>query len=255
MRHRYVTWMTVAACAAVACLQSAQAAPRLAPTPTPAPTRTPAPAPARTPAPTPTATPSVAAATPLPRPTATPAPVVAPALVPPPVVTRASTGYHMLPQDIVHIKVFHEDDLETTARIDAEDNIPFPLIGTAKIGGETVQEATATMESLLNKYLVNPQVSLEIVGYAKQRFTILGQVNKPGTIDMPDETVIDLLEAIGLAGGYTKEANPSRIIIKRLVNGNEVVIKADGKAMLKNPNTPQIQVLPGDTIEVGEALF
>ena len=168
--------------------------------------------------------------------------------------SQAAYNYRLLPHDTVHIRVFHEDDLETTARIDRDGNIPFPLLGTAKIGGETIREATDTMTRLLRTYLVRPQVSLDVVEYSKQRFTILGEVNKPGTFDMPDESSIDLIEAIGMAGGYTKLANPSHITVKRIIDGKESVFKADAKRIIKDPTDPTFQVLPGDIINVGQAM-
>ncbi len=170
---------------------------------------------------------------------------------------QPSVNYHLLPKDTVHIKVFQEEDLETTARIDNDGNIFFPLLGKAKIGGQTVQEATATIQQALLTYLVNPQVSVEIISYAKQHFTILGAVNKPGIFDFPDEGSLDFLEAIGMAGGYSKVANPSHSFINRTVNGKETIIPVDGKkvlnARIKGGEVPQI--LPGDTINVGEAIF
>jgi polysaccharide export outer membrane protein len=155
----------------------------------------------------------------------------------------------------VHIKVFHEDDLETTARIDKDGSIAFPLLGSVKIGGLTVQEARGALEGALHEYLKQPQVSLDILTYSKRRFTILGQVNRPGVFDFPDEMSVNLLEAIGMADGFTKIANPSKITIKRIEDGKETLIKLDGKKILKDASTPEFQVLPGDTINVGEAIF
>ena len=193
--------------------------------------------------------------------TAAPAAVAAAAVAAPSAGEAASVepalNYKIKPRDAVHVKVFEEEDLETTARVDKDGNIAFPLLGTAKIGGQTVTEATATMEQLLREYLLKPQVSLEIVTYSKEHFTILGQVNKPGTYDMPDETQVHLLEAIGMAGGFTKIANPSRILVKRLVAGQETVIKMDGKKILnmKYAGDAVPEIMPGDTIMVGEAIF
>jgi polysaccharide export outer membrane protein len=171
--------------------------------------------------------------------------------------TQPSVNYRMLPRDTVHIKVFQEDDLETTARIDNDGNIFFPLLGKAKIGGQTIQEATATMQRLLREYLINPQVSVEIVSYTKQHFTILGQVNRPGIFDIPDEGSLNLLEALGTAGGYTKIADPHHVIIKRMVNGQETIIPVDAKKLLdrKNTSEPIPEILPGDTISVAESMF
>jgi protein involved in polysaccharide export with SLBB domain len=166
-------------------------------------------------------------------------------------------GYRMQPKDTVTVKVFQEDDLNTTARIDRDGNIFFPLLGKAHISGETVQEATTTMETLLRKYLINPQVYVEITTYTKEHFTILGQVNKPGIFDIPDEGSLTLLEALGMAGGYTKIANPSHIKIKRMENGKEVLYQVDGNKLLdkKYASQPVFQILPGDTIDISESLF
>jgi polysaccharide export outer membrane protein len=170
---------------------------------------------------------------------------------------QPSASYRMMPKDTVHIHVFQEEDLETTARIGNDGNIFFPLLGKAKIGGLTVQEATASLEKLLHVYLVHPQVSVEITSYAKLHFTMLGQVNKPGIFDFPDEGSINFLDALGMAGGYSKIANPSKITIKRIADGKETIIKIDGKKIMnpKNASDPVFEVLPGDTIQVGEAIF
>jgi protein involved in polysaccharide export with SLBB domain len=170
---------------------------------------------------------------------------------------QPSVTYRMKPKDVVHVMVFEEPDLTVQGKIDDNGTIFFPMVGQAKIGGQTVEEATATMVALLHKYLVHPQVSIEIVSYAKEHFTILGEVNKPGIFDMPDETSLNLLEALGMAGGYTKIANPSKITVKRYVSGQETVIKIDGKKLMDphNASAPVFQVEPGDTIHVGEAIF
>jgi len=170
-------------------------------------------------------------------------------------LSQPSANYRLAVRDTVHVKVFQEDDLETTARIDKDGNIPFPLLGTAKIGGQTVQEATATMAALLREYLIKPQVSLDIAIYSKRRFTILGQVNRPGVFDIPDETTLSLLEAIGMADGYTKIANPARIKVKRVVQGQETIIPVNAKDMLDPKKGFSFEVQPGDTIMVGEAIF
>lgn len=166
-----------------------------------------------------------------------------------------ANSYRLAPKDAVHIKVFQEDDLETTTRIGKDGTIPFPLLGTAKIGGMTVQEATGTITTLLRKYLVKPQVALTIIEYSKRRITVLGQVTKPGTFEMPDDASVNLLEAIGMAGGFTRIANSKDITVKRVVQGRESVFKLDARKMEKDDSSPRFEVLPGDTILVGESFF
>jgi polysaccharide export outer membrane protein len=169
----------------------------------------------------------------------------------------AETGndYRLSTNDVVHIKVFQEEELETTARIARNGTITIPLIKNATIGGLTRQEAEQRIESLFKEYLVRPQVTVRIVEYTKRRITVLGQVNGPGAIELPAEGSIDVLEAIGMAGGYTRAANPARITLKRKVNGKDTIYKLDGKKMANDESSSRFEVMPGDTISVGERIF
>jgi polysaccharide export outer membrane protein len=182
---------------------------------------------------------------------------LAPAVAPPradPARTPAA-GYRLVSNDTIHIHVFQEDELETTARIGKDGSIPFPLVGSLSLGGRTVPEAATAVTQALKDYLVHPQVALRIVDYSKKRFTVLGQVNRPGTFDLPDESPLTLLECIGLAGGYNRIANPSKIIVKRRTPGGEEVFRLDAKQMAKGNKVPPFQIHPGDTVVVEESLF
>src|SRR5687768_8142329 len=110
--------------------------------------------------------------------TAPAAPVAVPAAVP----YTASAAYILAPNDVVQMKVYQEDDMETKVRISKDGTASFPLIGAVNIGGRSVEQAAAVVRQLLDRdFLVNPQVTLSVVEYSKRRFTVLGQVQKPGT--------------------------------------------------------------------------
>ena len=53
----------------------------------------------------------------------------------------------------MQIKVFQEDELDTTARIAKNGKITMPLIKNAEIGGLTRQEAEQRLETQLKEYL------------------------------------------------------------------------------------------------------
>lgn len=167
-----------------------------------------------------------------------------------------SSSYILSPNDQVQIDVFQEEDLRTSTLISKEGTITFPLLGTVKLAGMTQAQARERITELLRAdYLVNPQVSLSVTRFARKRFTILGQVGRPGSYDMPDQEGIDLLEAIAMAGGYTRIAEPSKITIKRRVNGTEQIFNVNAKKMAKDSNAERFSVAQGDTITVGESIF
>lgn len=167
----------------------------------------------------------------------------------------ASDDYRLSSNDVVNIKVFQEEELETTARIAKNGMITMPLIKNALIGGLTRQEAEHRVEAQLKEFLVRPQVTVRIVEYTKRRITVLGHVNDPGAIELPAEGSIDLLEAIGMAGGYSRIANPAKITVKRKVNGRETTIKLDGKKMARDEGSERFEIQAGDMITVGERMF
>lgn len=169
--------------------------------------------------------------------------------------SAVSDNYRLNPGDLVEIKVFQEDDLLTTTRIAKDGTISFPLLGTVEIGGKTIPAATEQIRALLDaRFLVNPQVTITLQGFDKRRFTVLGQVQKPGTYSMLYQDSIDLLEAIGTAGGFTRIADQGSITLKRIVHGEEQIIKLNAKAMARDKGKT-VEVLPGDIITVGESVF
>ena len=181
--------------------------------------------------------------------------------VPPPAAAAApgpatTPNYVLAANDLLEIKVFQEPDLDTTARIAGDGKLVFPLIGEVALAGKTVpQGARLIRDRLEARFLVDPQVTVRVVEPTKRLFTILGQVQHPGTFRFPDREVFNLIQVIGVAGGYTRLANPSRVTVKRSVDGKETVFKIDAKQMARDTATKAFEVLPGDMITVGERLF
>ena len=168
---------------------------------------------------------------------------------------RASS-YILAPNDLVNVKVFQEDDLESKVRISRNGTVTLPLIGEVRIGGRTPQQAAQLIRDALAKgYLINPQVTLNVINFAKYRVTVLGQVQKPGSYDFPNRERLTLLEAVGLAGGYTRGADPSRVLVKRVVQGREVVYRLNGKKMASEGESTVFEILPGDVVTVSESRF
>ncbi len=110
----------------------------------------------------------------------------------------APAGYILSPNDQIAVEVFGEDDLRANGRLNGEGNLSVPLLGSIHLAGLTLTQAASKLTGLYaHDYLVNPRVNVMLVGYAKRRFSVLGQVNRPGSYEMPDGSPggIDLLEA------------------------------------------------------------
>lgn len=165
----------------------------------------------------------------------------------------APNNYQLSANDQVAIEVFGEDDLRTNARLNSDGNVSLPLLGSVRLAGLTLGQAASRLTEMYGRdYLVHPRVNVTLVGYAKRRFTVLGQVGRPGSFEMPEGSPggIDLLEAIAMAGGYTRIAAPERISVRR----GDKVFRVDGKRVAKG-GSENFTVEAGDTITVGESIF
>lgn len=169
---------------------------------------------------------------------------------------QVSRDYNILPADILEITVFQEPDLKSTLRVSNEGTIAFPLIGIVQVGGLTPQGAAQALRDRLAKgYLVNPQVSVTVMEFSKRRFTVLGEVQKPGSYDFPDQQTVTVLQAIGMAGGYTRIANASRVTLMRKQGGTSQTFALNAKQMAAGNTESAFVVQPGDVITVAESRF
>ena len=162
----------------------------------------------------------------------------------------------LVPDDLIEIKVYQQPDLETRARVALDGTVTMPLLGAIKISGMSVEEARTKIHDLLAKdYLVKPQVNVTVVEYAKRSFTILGEVQRPGTYDIPTGEPFGLLQAIALAGGYTRIGSPGKVVVQRIENGQKKIYNLDAGSMAKDEKAKSFEILPNDAITVGERFF
>ena len=172
-----------------------------------------------------------------------------------PPLTEPQT-YVLSPNDVVQVRVYQEDDLETKMRIGKDGTTSFPLIGVINLGGKTVAQAADLIRArLADGYLVNPQITVSVLEYAKRRFTVLGQVQKPGTYEIPNEESMTFLQAVAMAGGYTRLANRGSVTVTRMVGGKKTNFNLDLKSATSDLNTQPFEILPDDTITVAERIF
>jgi polysaccharide export outer membrane protein len=164
--------------------------------------------------------------------------------------------YILSPNDVVQVRVYQEDDLETKMRIGKDGTTSFPLIGVINLGGKTVAQAADLIRArLADGYLVNPQITVSVIEYAKRRFTVLGQVQKPGTYEIPNEESMTFLQAVAMAGGYTRLANRGSVTVTRMVGGKKTHFNLDLKSATSDLKTQPFEILPDDTITVAERIF
>jgi polysaccharide export outer membrane protein len=121
---------------------------------------------------------------------------------------------------------------------------------------QTLQvDASSDDNAQTDKFEIRPDDAITVTLLPKRHFTVLGQVNRPGTYDVSDSRPIYLTDAVALAGGFTRMANPSSVTLKRSQDGHEIVMKLNAKAMENSPDTQRMLIANEDTITVPESMF
>lgn len=177
-------------------------------------------------------------------------------LPPPPMQASGPDDYRLSINDLLDFRIFQEPDFDAVIRVSGDGTAIFPMIGRVHIADKTVGEATELLrQRYMSGYLTNPQVNLTVRTYSRKLFTILGQVQRPGTYPIEGSESVSLLQAIGMAGGYTRIANPSKVILKRREGQQENVYEFNAKKMARTGADSTFRILPGDIITVSESIF
>ncbi len=165
-----------------------------------------------------------------------------------------SSEYKIQPSDVITITVHNQPDLTTKTRVTKEGNITFPLVGQLKVQGLTVHEVEQELKTRLEKdYLVTAQVLVFIETYHTRQISVVGEVKSPGKFDIPSEKPVTLMQAIGMAGGFTKEGDVKNVTVMRVENGEQKTIKINPKDITtRGEKDKDIVVEPGDVISIPE---
>ena len=84
------------------------------------------------------------------------------------------------------------------------------------------------------------------------RIFILGQVKKPGALDLPGTESLTVSKAISLAGGFERFGRQSEV---QVIRGGKSIIIVDVKSVLSGAKTEDPILKPGDTVFVPETRF
>ena len=131
-------------------------------------------------------------------------------------------------------------------QVDSEGYINFPILGKIKVIGLTVTEIRDYLHEKISKdgYLLDPFIDVKTINL---NFTILGEVNRPGSYEFLKNN-LSILEAIGYAGDLTINGKRKDIRVLRKKTNTTEVISLD----LTSTDfiTKNFQIFPGDVIIV-----
>ena len=163
--------------------------------------------------------------------------------------------YRIGPLDMVQVVVWEHPELTSPMgqyqpagqKVTTDGKLFYPYAGELQAAGLTAQELrTEITKRLSDKILNDPQVDVRVTGYYSRKALVSGAVAKPGFISF-NENPMSLPDAIASVGGFSREADPSAMQLRR---GDKVYNINYLDAFKSNLPLERMMVKPDDQIFV-----
>ncbi len=159
------------------------------------------------------------------------------------------------PGDVFEVSVLGEKDLVKEYRVQPDGSVDFPYLDRVVVRDLEPQQIEERIKAELveRKILTNPQVTLVVKQYNSKKVSVIGAVQKPGSL--PWTEGMKLIDAISLAGGLTQLANGDHVRLTRIVSGNQTATATVSVDDISEGRMADLLLQAGDTIKVDQRLF
>lgn len=167
--------------------------------------------------------------------------------LPAPDGSSVGADYQLGSGDKIRIEVYKEPQLSQSLQVRPDGKITMPLIGDITAAGLTPTQLRDRIGASLKEYVNSPVVTVMVVEALASVIYIMGEVNKPGTIQLTGPMTV--LQALAMAGGFRDFAKTGKIkILRKTPNGVETIRFNYDNAVKSSEQNIYLQ--RGDTIIV-----
>lgn len=168
------------------------------------------------------------------------------------------SAYRLGIGDVLAISVYGEDGSLREVPVDPSGQISFLMIGTLPAVGRTVDELRTDLQKLLAAKLARGVVQVVPVRFGSQTYTILGELNYPGTYPMEGRTTIldAIARARGIRTGYFRNSTAEMADYQNAtLTRNGQVVPVDFAALVSRGDATQNVLLRhGDILSIPSSL-
>lgn len=158
--------------------------------------------------------------------------------------------------DVVRVMVFQNPDLTAESRVSETGSISYPLIGAVPVGGLSLAAAERKIAQMLKEgnFVVQPQVTMQLVQVRANQVAVLGMVNRPGRYPMETFNA-RLSDMLAVAGGVAI-GGADTIFLTGVRDGKPYLREIDVARLLTRGGVGSdvdLPLSPGDTLYVDRA--
>jgi polysaccharide export outer membrane protein len=166
--------------------------------------------------------------------------------------------YRFYPGDELTVRAVNRPELTVSnLRVDPYGYITYPYLGQVLVKDLTAQEVVERLTKGLQEgqYYNRVLLTVSFVSSTQQFVYVVGEVKKPGPI--PISGSITMVDAIGIAGGQTYDAEMSTVMWIRSRQSPPGAVKVNMSALgdprADDPKIPNLRLIPGDVVYVPDS--
>ena len=158
--------------------------------------------------------------------------------------------YRLYKYDTISVRIIGFRDAQglDNIMIGTDGYVNLPYAGSVKLAGLTLEEAKTVLTQKFSKYLKIPDMSVMVTSYGPRKVQVLGEVNKPGTVELASDDM-NVTNAISKAGWVTTYGRIKKAQVIRIIDGTMYVKEANIKNYIeKHDITQNLALEDGDII-------
>lgn len=160
-------------------------------------------------------------------------------------------NYRLGPEDVISIEVFNQPRYsKSNITVPPDGRISVALVPEGiRVVGKTTQEVQEEIQKKLDEFIIDPQVTVYLDKAMSARFSVLGDVAKPGVMIMSRR--YSIMDAIAEAGGVLNTGDKKKVVILRHKPDGSLYAKPVNLAAIEKGQVKEVDYLvPGDQVIV-----
>ena len=152
-------------------------------------------------------------------------------------------------EDVLNVVFWSAKELSAEVLVRPDGKISLPILNDVPAAGMTPEQLAAAIAKVATKFVRDPSATVIVKAVHSRKVYVVGEVARPGPFALGSE--MNVMQAIGEAGGFLEHAKKGDVVIVRNENGQERRYKFNYNDVVRGKNLQQnIRLLPGDTILV-----
>jgi polysaccharide biosynthesis/export protein len=167
----------------------------------------------------------------------------------PPMGVPVASDYVIGAEDLLQVSIWKNEAMSRTLPVRPDGKISLPLLHDIQAAGLTPLQLRDKIAAALAEFMPNPEVSVTVMEVKSYRVSVLGEVQKPGVLQLKAPTTV--MEALALAGGFKDFASPSKIVIFRKDgSGQTQRLRFNYNRAVGNGGEENVSLKSGDVVVV-----